>query len=126
MLMCHVFPVASLDDIAYSLLSLLDLNQYTVKSTVSRPTTLTSPRIFQNKACFTFQHFVPTSNYRDGKVFVFARNASNKQLLPFWKKDLFHDRGKWHTIKILLDLESGFDKVNSLVFISFLIPNWVG
>ena len=110
-----------------SLLSLSDLNQYTVKSTASRLTTLTSPRIFQNKACFTFQHFVSSTSYfRDSKVFVFARNASNKQLLPFWKHDFYHERGKWHTEKIFLDLESGFDKVNSLVFISFLIPNWVG
>ena len=107
--------------------SFLDLNQYTVKSTVRRPTTLTSPKIFHHKACFTFQHFVPyTSNYWDSEIFVFARNASNEQLLPFWKNDVYHERGKWHTIKILLNLESGFDKVNRLIFISFWIPNRVG
>ena len=104
--------------------SLLGLNQYTVESTGSRLTTLTSPRIFQHKACFTFQYFAASTRYyRDSKVFVFARNASNKQLLPFWRANLYHDREKWHTIRILLDLESGFDMVSRLAFISFLTPN---
>jgi hypothetical protein len=92
----------------------LDLNQYTVRSYARRVTTLMSPRIFQRKACFMFQYYVP--RYSSGYVFVFARNASNGKFLPFGYKNVNYDRGKWHTIKILLHFESGFDQVSRLAF----------
>ena len=86
--------------------------------------TLTSPKIFQRKACFTFQYFAHLATiYSDNSgVFVFVRNASNGQFLPLWHKNIVNDPEKWHTVRILLDLESGFDKVShSLAVIVYRI-----
>ena len=93
------------------LIMFLDLNQYTIKS--ESPLPLTSPEIFQRKACFTFQYFVSSdSDRRDSRVLVFVRNASNSELLPFRVENVYYKRGRWHTINILLDHESGFDRVS--------------
>ena len=90
-----------------------DLNQYTAVGTSWFATvTLSSPKIFQLKACFTFQYLALSQSYsKNSAIFVFVRNASNGQLLPFWHKNVVHAPKKWHTVKILFDLESGFDEV---------------
>ena len=93
-----------------------------MKSQAQDSTTLRSPKIFLRNACFTFQYFVRStifSYYSDGRVFVFARDASNGQLLPLWHKHVYYDRGKWYTIMILLDHESGFDQVSRLYIIYY-------
>ena len=101
----------------------LDLNQYTVKG--KRLSILRSPEIFQRKACFTFQYFVSfdsKSKDSSARVRVFIRNASNSELLPFRIEKVYYKRGSWHTIKILLDYESGFDRV-SHVFVEILFES---
>jgi hypothetical protein len=99
----------------------LDLNQYTVKS--KRLSILRSPEIFQRKACFTFQYFVSfDSKSKDSRVLVFIRNASNSELFPSRIEKVYYKRGSWHTIKILLDLKSDFDRV-SRVFVEILFES---
>ena len=40
------------------------------------------------------------------------RDAKSNQIFPLWRKQLYyHDRGNWHTMKILVDYESGFNQV---------------
>ena len=91
-------------------LFILDINQYTVKSEALPISTLTSPKIFYRKACFTFQYF--TSYYEKARVFVFIRDINDGHLLPFWYKMIVHGGREWQTMKILLDYESGFDQVS--------------
>jgi hypothetical protein len=55
-------------------------------------------------------------------VLVFVRNASNSELLPFRIENVYFERGSWHTMKILLDYETGFDRV-SRVFVEILFES---
>ena len=95
-----------------------------MKSEAWRRTTLRSPKTFLRNVCFTFQYFVRTfvSLSHESRVFVFARDANNGQLLPLWQRGVDYDLGKWHTIMILLNHENGFDQVSRL-FIIYLHLN---
>jgi hypothetical protein len=93
--------------------SILGQNQYTVIS--SSHSSLRSPKISEHNACFTFQYF---ANFLrddiDTSVAVFIRVITNSRWLQLWTESLEKGRGKWRTVKVLLDNENGLDQVNRL------------
>ena len=88
----------------------VDLNQYVV---ALYRATLSSPKIFERDVCFTFQYYVHEYvRYNDAGIFVFIKDANSRQLLPMWSRRVSYDRGRWHTIRIRLRHQDGFDQVS--------------
>ncbi|XP_028397237.1 uncharacterized protein LOC114521050 [Dendronephthya gigantea] len=96
-----------------------DLNQSVV---ALYQATLSSPQIFERDSCFTFQYYVAKYDtiFTNGGIFVFIKDANNRQMLPVWSKRVYYDRGKWHTIQIRLRHQDGFDQVE-IQSVSFFV-----